>query len=36
MNKVSGILSDFHYISEDENRIIIGYGLTQVTEEIYE
>lgn len=36
MNKVSGILSDFHYISEDENRVIIGYGLTQVTEEMYE
>lgn len=37
MNKISGKISDFSYITEDASRIIIGYGLTQVGEsDMYE
>ncbi len=38
MNKISGYQSDFAFLKEDESRIIIGYGLTQVpeSEDMYE
>lgn len=36
MSKISGQYNDFHYISEDESRLIIGYDLKQVSETMYE
>lgn len=36
MNKVSGKKSDFAYMSEDESRIIIGYGQKKVINALYE
>lgn len=36
MNKISGNISDFALLREDASRIVIGYGLTEVSEEMYE
>lgn len=36
MNKVSGNRSDFHFISEDHGRFIIGYGLKEADNGLYE
>lgn len=36
MNKVSGQLNDFSLYRDDNSRIAIGYGLTQVSETMYE
>ena len=36
MNKVSGNKSDFALLREDASRIVIGYGLTEVSDEICE
>ena len=36
MNKVSGKKKDFAYMSEDENRITIGYGQKKVSTTLYE
>lgn len=35
MNKMSGINDDFHFVSEDNSRIIIGYEKKQVSETLY-
>lgn len=36
MNKISGNISDFALLREDASRIVISYGLTVVSEEMYE
>lgn len=36
MKKIQGTLSDFAYFKEDGGRFVIGYGLTQLTDSLYE
>ena len=36
MNKISGSKSDFAYLREDASRIIIGYGLKEISEDLCE
>ena len=36
MNKMSGRQSDFAYVREDASRLVIGYGMKQVSDELYE
>jgi len=36
MRKVQGTRSDFAYFKEDGSRYVVGYGLTQLSESLYE